>query len=438
VTVSNLMGVHGQATVAADGLFTVADADGDTITKYAFWDREGNGHWNIDGVAQPAHTEIGVDAANLSQVSYTFGAKPDTLFIKAFDGMTWGEWTPFTATAGPNLAPTVTVSNLMGVHGQATVAADGLFTVADADGDTITKYAFWDREGNGHWNIDGVAQPAYTEIGVDAANLSQVSYTFGAKPDTLFIKAFDGMTWGEWTPFTATAGPNLAPTVTVSNLTGAHGQATVAADGLFTVADADGDTITKYAFWDREGNGHWSIDGVAQPAYTEIGVDAANLSQVSYTFGAKPDTLFIKAFDGMTWGEWTPFTATGNGLTVVQAGSSLELGADFNGTVLFADGPGTLKLDSSTTFTGTVAGMTGDDAIDFLDIDFATVQTPSFSGSSSGGTLTVTDGTHIANIALIGNYLASTFSASSDGHGGTFVVDPPANSNNLLMQPQHA
>ena len=34
---------------------------------------------------------------------------------------------------------------------------------------------------------------------------------------------------------------------------------------------------------------------------------------------------------------------------------------------------------------------------------------------------TVTDGT---NIALLSNYMASMFVASSDGHGGTSVVDP--------------
>jgi hypothetical protein len=37
--------------------------------------------------------------------------------------------------------------------------------------------------------------------------------------------------------------------------------------------------------------------------------------------------------------------------------------------------------------------------------------------------------------------LASTFVASSDGHGGTSVVDPPAasvNQNALLSLPQHA
>jgi hypothetical protein len=70
--------------------------------------------------------------------------------------------------------------------------------------------------------------------------------------------------------------------------------------------------------------------------------------------------------------------------------------------------------------------MTGKDTIDFADLDPTKVQPPSFSGDSTGGTLTVSDGAHSAKIALLGNYMASVFVASSDGHGGTSVVDPPA------------
>ena len=46
----------------------------------------------------------------------------------------------------------------------------------------------------------------------------------------------------------------------------------------------------------------------------------------------------------------------------------------------------------------------------------------SYSGTSSGGVLTLTDnGTAIAHINLIGFYTASSFSLSSDGNGGTLI-----------------
>ena len=45
-------------------------------------------------------------------------------------------------------------------------------------------------------------------------------------------------------------------------------------------------------------------------------------------------------------------------------------------------------------------------------------------GNTEGGTLTVTNGTQTANIALVGDYLSSYWTVSSDGNGGTIVVDP--------------
>ena len=81
--------------------------------------------------------------------------------------------------------------------------------------------------------------------------------------------------------------------------------------------------------------------------------------------------------------------------------------------------------------------MTGQDAIDFANIDPTKVQPPSYDFAS--GTLHVTDGAHSANVALIGNYMASVFVPSSDGHGGTSVVDPPALGGvQPLATPQHA
>jgi hypothetical protein len=37
----------------------------------------------------------------------------------------------------------------------------------------------------------------------------------------------------------------------------------------------------------------------------------------------------------------------------------------------------------------------------------------------------VSDGTHTANIAFLGNYVTASFKLASDGQGGTLVTDPP-------------
>ena len=119
-----------------------------------------------------------------------------------------------------------------------------------------------------------------------------------------------------------------------------------------------------------------------------------------------------------------------NGATITDSAGNA---ATLSGTLT---PPGTLQIDTkppattvkdpltianASSFLGTVAGMTGQDTIDFVDINFTKVQTPGYTGNSSGGTLTVTDGTHSANIALLGNYLASSFVTSSDGHGETIL-----------------
>jgi hypothetical protein len=61
--------------------------------------------------------------------------------------------------------------------------------------------------------------------------------------------------------------------------------------------------------------------------------------------------------------------------------------------------------------------------------------TVAFSGTSAGGTLTVQNGAEIANLALIGNYQAATFTSANDGHGGTLITDPPVSSGNGIASP---
>ena len=88
-------------------------------------------------------------------------------------------------------------------------------------------------------------------------------------------------------------------------------------------------------------------------------------------------------------------------------------------------------LDASSQFTGTISGLSAVapfNAIDLADIAFGTNTTVVYLASGPDtGTLTVSDGTHTANIALSGQYAPTSFTIASDGHGGTAVVDPVNN-----------
>jgi hypothetical protein len=41
---------------------------------------------------------------------------------------------------------------------------------------------------------------------------------------------------------------------------------------------------------------------------------------------------------------------------------------------------------------------------------------------AKAGALSVGDGAHAANVALLGSYMASSFAMASDGHGGTLIT----------------
>lgn len=131
---------------------------------------------------------------------------------------------------------------------------------------------------------------------------------------------------------------------------------------------------------------------------------------------------------------------TGSGQANINGGGQLAFGGAASTKVTFvADetGVGTLDLLDPAKFTGTVAGLTGtgtfatSDAIELFNIDFATVKTPTFSGTATGGTLTVTDGTHTDKIKLVGDYIEAMWSTETAGADGTFVFDaaPPSQPN---------
>jgi hypothetical protein len=99
---------------------------------------------------------------------------------------------------------------------------------------------------------------------------------------------------------------------------------------------------------------------------------------------------------------------------------------------------GTLPID--TSFVGTLEGLGGENRIDLTDVAFGANTTLGYSDNNngSGGTLTVSDGASMATLALLGQYIASSFAMESDGNSGTVVSASVPDNSNLLTQPQHA
>src|SRR5262249_23225966 len=79
------------------------------------------------------------------------------------------------------------------------------------------------------------------------------------------------------------------------------------------------------------------------------------------------------------------------GLAVMNGGT-VEVSSAYSGPATFMGSSGILQLDQSASFSGTVAGMTGQDTLDLRDISFATIQSPTYLGTSTDGTLSLSDG----------------------------------------------
>ncbi|TIT37623.1 MAG: adhesin [Mesorhizobium sp.] len=120
---------------------------------------------------------------------------------------------------------------------------------------------------------------------------------------------------------------------------------------------------------------------------------------------------------------------TGDGDATIGNLSKLEFGGASSTDVTFGhDAAGTLQLDDSFDYSGRIGGITNDDRLDLGDILFGAGTTAVYQANQdgSGGTLTVSDGTHGAALHLVGSYDANAFKLADDGQGHTVVSYNPA------------
>ena len=315
VSASNISPAHG-AAIAASSLFTVSDADGDTMTLYEFRDNSaGNGYFRLNGVQQAANFQIAANQlAALQFVPTSTSGGSDQIDVRAFDGLTWSAWKSFTIGSVPNVAPVVTASSPTLARGTVSVAAGNFVSVTDADGDAMARYRFWDDTvGVGKFSLGGTPQVEKANIDITAAQLANLTFVLGAPgtTDLLWVQAYDGFAWSDWKSFTVTAPQNQAPVVAGIGQSPGKNATTIAAASLVSATDADGDPIQSYEFWDSgldPNSGHFVLSGVAQGSNIAIPVTAANLANLSFQLGTVSDQLWVRAFDGTSWSTWQSFT----------------------------------------------------------------------------------------------------------------------------------
>ena len=118
---------------------------------------------------------------------------------------------------------------------------------------------------------------------------------------------------------------------------------------------------------------------------------------------------------------------TGAGSGHIGAGVLNLAAACAETEVFIAGSTGQLRLTDWSGFTGKVQGLSlsGDNTINLTAFTLTGAKA-SYSGTTTAGVLTVSNATQTATIHLIGNYTASSWSLTSDSHGGVIVKDPPA------------
>jgi len=110
-----------------------------------------------------------------------------------------------------------------------------------------------------------------------------------------------------------------------------------------------------------------------------------------------------------------------SGATISGGMLELDAGASAgSGTIAFAGG-GTLKLDATGAYDFPVAGFAVPDAFDLSAVAFASA-TKSYTGDTSSGTLTVSDGTDSVSLQLVGDYTSASFDLGQERGGGSGTV----------------
>ncbi|MCK1727677.1 VCBS domain-containing protein [Bradyrhizobium sp. 142] len=135
---------------------------------------------------------------------------------------------------------------------------------------------------------------------------------------------------------------------------------------------------------------------------------------------------------GLLWANGGAVTAlgevSGSGSAEISGIGTIEFGAASSANVTIdANATGHLVLDDAFHFTGTVSGLTADDDVDLKGVNFSGETTLSFTENQTGtgGTLTVSDGAHTANIVLLGQYDPAGFTAKSDIASNTVIAYDP-------------
>jgi hypothetical protein len=437
VTTQNVSVVENSAIPVLSLIKSVSEPSGDSVTEYVFEDEgSGNGHFSINGIAEPNNELIDVLDTQLNVFDYVGGSVPgsQTLAVRAADPTdnSYSNFSTLTATTVSPPPPALTVAQIN------TVYADVLGRPASAG-----EQAAW-------VGAETSAMLSATQVIADIVNSPEAQdyswavvrlyqAAFGRVPDpagfTVDVDFLDPAAGGGGTllqlaqAFVASAEFKAdygAPTTTAA--------LTAFTEALYqNVLGRTGSTAEVDAWLATGDNAAQILIGFSNSAEFQAKANPAVASVL--TINALTETvvtgsLFQTAITGASSAQTStpvqnPAISSTGGATEISGDATLELAATSSTTIDFAPGAtGSLKLDQATTFTGSVAGFGAGDAIDLADIGFGVGTTLGYAANTdgSGGMVSVSDGRHTASLALFGQYAAAGFATAPDPGGGTLVT----------------
>lgn len=334
----------------------------------------------------------------------------------------------------------------LGIAGAVTLQGRGHVTLSDNVNNQIEAASTGASLTNVDNTISGAGQIGQNDGNLTLINQGTIDANSAANPLTIHT----GNTVTNSGLLEATLGGTLAIDDSVANSIGALG-GTILASGAGSQVILDPLTITGGTVKTLGGG---TIETAANSGQSTItGAAISNAGTLEANSGSTLDIQASFNNAGVLDANGGDLIVTGNvsgagSATISQVGE-IEFGEKSTQSVTFAAGAnGILKLDKAKGYTGTISGfsgpsggglppvdtpagtvgtpitLAGGDSIDLADFSFfgtGTVPSLAYAPNSgnTGGTLTVTDGTLVAHIALLGQYIAAGFHDAPDSGTGT-------------------
>ena len=149
--------------------------------------------------------------------------------------------------------------------------------------------------------------------------------------------------------------------------------------------------------------------------------------EASGTGGLTVVSAIENSNSGFLWANGANLTVlgevTGVGTATIDGTGVLDFEASSTANVIFGSGTGgTLRLADLFHFNGTISGFNGADLIDLADVDFSGASISYHENAAgTGGTLTISDGSLVGQLVLLGDYSADNFNLVADPVKGTLI-----------------